>query len=83
MSEEGNNTLPAEADGGKTVEMLKFEPMLIKDLHEVYFIEQSVFSYHWNYRNFMSSVAAGRRWLGHAKRDGQTDRLFHSAGNRR
>ena len=57
MSEEGNNTLPAEADGGKTVEMLKFEPMLIKDLHEVYFIEQSVFSYHWNYRNFMSSVA--------------------------
>lgn len=45
MSEEGNNTLPAEADGGKTVEMLKFEPMLIKDLHEVYFIEQSVFSY--------------------------------------
>ena len=67
MSEEGNNTLPAEADGGKTLEMLKFEPMLIKDLHEVYFIEQSVFSYHWNYRNFMSSV----------------DRLFHFAGNRR
>ena len=77
MSEEGNVTPPARADSGETVEMLKFEPMLIKDLHEVYFIEQSVFSYHWNYRNFM------RRWLGHAQRSRQTDRLFHFAGNRR
>ena len=39
-------------------ERLKFEPMLIKDLHEVYYIEQSVFSYHWTYRNFLSSVAS-------------------------
>lgn len=41
------------ADG----EMLTFAPMLFKDLHEVYYIEQSVFSYHWTYPNFQSSVA--------------------------
>ena len=57
MSEEGKITSPVQPDDSKTVELLTFEPMLIKDLHEVYFIEQSVFSYHWNYRNFMSSVA--------------------------
>lgn len=57
MSGEGNLTPPAPAHDGETVELLKFEPMLIKDLHEVYYIEQSVFSYYWNYRNFLSSVA--------------------------
>ncbi len=57
MSGEGNAMPPAEAQDGEPVELLKFEPMLIKDLHEVYFIEQSVFSHYWNYRNFMSSVA--------------------------
>ena len=54
---DGNVTPPLQPDDGKTVETLTFAPMLIKDLHEVYFIEQSVFSYHWNYRNFLSSVA--------------------------
>ena len=57
MNGEGNVTPPVQARDGETVELLKFEPMLIKDLHEVYYIEQSVFSYHWNYRNFLSSVA--------------------------
>ena len=57
MSGEGNLTPPAPAHDGETVELLKFEPMLIKDLHEVYYIEQSVLSYYWNYRNFLSSVA--------------------------
>ncbi len=38
-------------------EILTFAPMLFKDLHEVYYIEQSVFSYHWTYPNFQSSVA--------------------------
>lgn len=38
-------------------DVLTFSPMQIEDLHEVYYIEQSVFSYHWNYNNFLSSVA--------------------------
>ncbi len=38
-------------------EVLIFAPMLFKDLHEVYYIEQSVFSYHWTYPNLQSSVA--------------------------
>ena len=52
---EENGTLRNDA---KDDEIFTFEPMLIKDLHEVYYIEQSVFSYHWTYRNFLSSVAA-------------------------
>ena len=31
--------------------------MVFHDLHEVYYIEQSVFSYHWTYQNYQSSVA--------------------------
>ncbi len=38
-------------------EILTFRPMVFHDLHEVYYIEQSVFSYHWTYQNFQSSVA--------------------------
>lgn len=51
------NVKPSVQPVGKTVETLTFAPMLIKDLHEVYYVEQDVFSNHWNYRNFLSSVA--------------------------
>ncbi|MGN0918204.1 MAG: ribosomal protein S18-alanine N-acetyltransferase [Oxalobacter sp.] len=36
---------------------LVFSPMQLKDLHDVYYIEQEVFPYHWTYRNFESSIA--------------------------
>lgn len=36
---------------------LVFSPMRLKDLHDVYYIEQEVFPYHWTYRNFESSIA--------------------------
>lgn len=57
MTGEENVRPPVLPDAEQTVETLTFAPMLIKDLHEVYYIEQDVFSYHWNYRNFLSSVA--------------------------
>ncbi len=57
MTGEAERTPAIRPDEGETVETLTFAPMLMKDLHEVYFIEQSVFSYHWTYPNFQSSVA--------------------------
>ena len=35
-----------------------FSPMLMKDLHDVYDIEQSVFPYHWTLRNLEGSLAS-------------------------
>ncbi len=37
---------------------LIFSPMVMKDLNEVYDIEQSVFPYHWTLRNLQSSLAS-------------------------
>ncbi len=54
---ERTETGPAFSGEENDVEIFTFEPMLFKDLHEVYYIEQSVFSYHWTYPNFQSSVA--------------------------
>ena len=56
--EESTKTTGGQEKKSVETETLKFAPMLIKDLHEVYYIEQSVFSYHWTYRNFLSSVAS-------------------------
>ncbi len=42
---------------------LVFSPMLLKDLHDVYYIEQNVFPYHWTYRNFESSIATENRGI--------------------
>jgi len=37
--------------------------MQLKDLHDVYYIEQRVFPYHWTYRNFESSIAIENRGI--------------------
>ncbi len=44
-------------------ESLVFAPMYLKDLHDVYFIEQDVFPYHWTYRNFESAIATGNHGI--------------------
>ena len=51
MTDSNNQTIQDEDD-------IVFAPMLMKDLQEVYRIEQSVFPYHWTYRNFESSLAS-------------------------
>ncbi len=44
-------------------ENLVFAPMLLKDLYDVYAIEQDVFPYHWTYRNLESSIATENRGI--------------------
>lgn len=42
-----------------TGDLLSFSPMQRTDLHEVYVIEESVFTSCWSYPSFLSSVDAG------------------------
>lgn len=53
----------ASAQEGKDMDELVFAPMLLKDLHDVYYIEQNVFPYHWTYRNLESSIATENRGI--------------------
>lgn len=43
---------------GSNGDDIVFSPMLMKDIHDVYAIEQSVFPYHWTLRNLESSLAS-------------------------
>ena len=54
----------------KGMDELVFAPMLLKDLHDVYYIEQNVFPYHWTYRNLESSIATENRGIVLRNREG-------------
>ncbi len=60
----------ASAQEGKGMDELVFAPMLLKDLHDVYYIEQNVFPYHWTYRNLESSIATENRGIVLRNREG-------------
>lgn len=51
------------SQGASASDDLVFSPMQLKDLHDVYYIEQRVFPYHWTYRNFESSIAIENRGI--------------------